>query len=212
MPDNMPTVDDLQFDATGWEPRAEAAESRRAWANSSGDVLTLRYNNGVPKIPSMFRSQALRDYYTHQVALSGGCILSLDLLHVKGVAIAKLIFKTPQPKSGWGYMGSLNLAYKDFSYSLRIQAVEVAGDEARGQHVWNQLHDSQPDEADCLALWFGSAERKDSEVVRPCLADHERWDPVFPQHPLSRLRAELGRIAPTMVVSRDVKNSQPHRG
>ncbi len=208
----MPVVDDLQFDTTGWEPRAEAAEDRRAWANSFGDVLSLRFNSGVPKIPSLFRSQALRDYYTQQIALAGGCILSLDLLHVKGVAIAKLIFKTPQSAGGWGYMGSLNLAYKDFSYSLRIQTLEVAGDDARGQYVWNQLQDSQSDEADCLALWFGSAEMRDSDVVRPCLADHERWDGEFPQHPLSRLRAELSRIAPSMVVSRDIKNSQPHRG
>lgn len=208
----MPSVEDLQFDTTGWEPRPEAAESRRAWGNASGDVLTLRYTAGVPKIPSLFRLQALRDYYTQQVALGGGCILSLDLLHVKGVAIGKLIFKTPQPAGGWGFMGSLVVAYKDFSYSLRMQALEVAGDDNRGQHVWNQLCDSQPDEADCLALWFGSREMKDSELVHPCLADQEQWDAEFPAHPLSRLRAELCRIAPSLVISRDVKNSQPHRG
>lgn len=209
----MPSIEDLQFDTTGWTPREEAIESRRAWVNEWGDLLTLRYNAGVPKSPSLFRSQALRDYFTQQVAAGGGCILSLDLLHVKGVAISKLIFKSPQAPGGWGYLGTLMLAYKDFSYSLRIQTLDRSGDEARGQYVWNWLHESQPADADCLALWFGrEGVPHDTTDVHACLADDIRWDEKFPQHPLSRLREELGRVVPSILVSRDVKNSLPHRG
>lgn len=209
----MPSIDDLQFDTTGWTATEEPIESRRAWVNEWGDVLTLRYNAGVPKTPSLFRAQSLHDYFARKVAAGGGCILSLDLLHVKGVAISKLIFKSPQSEDRWGYMASLLLAYKDFSYSLRVQALDGPEDAARGEYVWNWLHESHPADADCLALWFGrDGVAHDTTEVHPCLADDIRWDAEFPQHPLSRLRAEVGRIVPSLVVSRDVKNSQPHRG
>ncbi len=208
----MPSVEDLQFDTTGWEPRPEPIESRRAWVNLFGDVLSLRYNAGVPKVPSLFRQQALRDYYTQQIAPSRGCILSLDLMHVKGLAIGKLIFKTPQAEGTWGYMGSLTLAYKDFSYTIRMQSMDGPGDEARSHHVWNELHENLPADANPLSLWFGHAGLTEEDIVRPCLADGDQWDALFPTHPLSRLRSELARIVPTLIVSRDVKNSQPHRG
>lgn len=208
----MPSVEDLQFDTTGWEPRPEAAESRRAWVNLFGDVLSLRYTAGVPKVPSLFRQQALRDYYILQIAASRGCILSLELIHVKGLTIGKLIFKTPQPGETWGYMGSLTLAYKDFSYTIRLQAMDGPGDGARSQHVWSSLHENLAPGENPLALWYGHARLVEEDIVRPCLADGDYWDAQFPTHPLSRLRAELTRIAPTLIVSRDVKNSQPHRG
>lgn len=208
----MPVLDDLQFDTTGWESRPDPAENRHAWENARGDILTLRFNPGTPKFPSLYRAQALRDYYNRQVVSQGGCILSLDLLHVKGVPIGKLIFKSPQSTGGWGFMGSLNLAYQDFSYSIRMQSVEIQGDEARGQYVWDWLHGSYPEGADCTGLWFGVNYTPESHEVLPCMADDVRWDTDFPDHPLSRLRNELARIVPTMSVNRDVKNSQPHRG
>ncbi|MES2792465.1 MAG: hypothetical protein V4719_22810 [Planctomycetota bacterium] len=209
----MLSIDDVQFDTTGWEPRPESAENRRSWGNACGDVLSVRYYAAPPQMPSLFRLQALKDYHLQQLKAANGTILSLDLLQVKGVSVGKLLFKTQHPGGGWGYVGTLFLPYRDFSYSIRLQAVERAGDEARGQHVWNWLHESQPPDANCLALWFGLDEvPEDTNVARLCLADEERWDRTFPHHPLSRLRAELYRLIPTLLVSRDVKNSAPHRG
>ena len=209
----MPSLDDVQFDTTGWQPIAESGDHRLKWANGSGDVLSIRYQGAPPQMPSLFRLQVLKDYHTRQLQPSGGAILSLDLLQVKGVSVGKLIFKSMQPTGGWGYMGMLFLPYRDFSYSIRIQAVERTGDEARGQHVWTMLHHSQPADADCNALWFDlESAPEDINAARPCMADEERWDNEFPEHPLSRLRAELIRLVPTLVVSREVKNSAPHRG
>lgn len=209
----MPALDDVQFDTTGWEPREESAENRRTWGNACGDVLSIRFNPVAPQMPSLFRIQALKDYHTQQLQASGGTILSLDLLQVKGVSVGKLIFKTMLGSGGWGYVSMLFLPYRDFSYSIRLQALERAGDEVRGQHVWGWLHESQPPGADCQALWFGLEQSPaDPHVARHCMADEERWDREFPEHPLSRMRAELSRLIPTLMVSRDVKNSAPHRG
>ena len=209
----MPSLDDVQINTTGWDPIEESADHRRKWSNAHGDVLTIRFNATAPQMPSLFRMQALKDYQAQQLQASGGTILALDLLQVKGVSVAKLLFKSMQPSGGWGYMGMLFLPYRDFSYSIRLQAVEREGDELRGQHVWNWLHESHPAETDFQALWFGVDESSaDMDTARPCLADGEHWDGDFPNHPLARLRAELTRLIPTLVVSRDVKNSAPHRG
>ena len=209
----MPAIDDVQFDTNGWEPRAEPAENRCAWTNGFGDILSLRFKPGAPTMPSLFRFQALREHHARRLAASGGTILSLDLLQVKGLSISKLVVKTWQPAGGWGYLGILSLPYRDFSFSIRMQTLERAGDEAREHHAWNWLHDSQPAETDCLPLWFGREEAPHNiHAALPNLADNERWDADFPEHPLSRLRTEFSRLIPTLSISRDVKNSAPHRG
>ena len=138
--------------------------------------------------------------------------MSLDLLQVKGVAVGKLLFKSTQAAGGWGYVGTLLIPFRDFQYSICLQTLELAGDEARGNHVWEWLHGTHPAD-ECTQLWFGlECPPADPNPLLPCLADEERWDASFPEHPLSRLRAEVARLIPTLVVSREVKNSAPHRG
>lgn len=207
----MPTVDDVQFDTTGWELR-ERQECRVLWGNSHGDVLSKRYSPGTPKTPGPFRVQALKNYLYDQIASIAGAVISLDLLQVKGVAVTKLVYKVAQPQDRFGYVGTLSIAYRDFSYTIKLQTLERSGDEARGLHVWNQLQESYPPETDLSSLWFEpvSNHLSHSPVLR-CRADNEIWDHSFPDHPLSRLRFELIRIVPSLAVDRMVKNSVPHR-
>lgn len=205
----MPTVDDVQFDTTGWE-QCETIRDRITWINANGDVLIKRYTPGAPKMPGLFRSEELRQYYVQQVTVAGGALLSIDLMHIKGAAISKMLFKVPQATGLLGFLGTLNLAYRDFSYSIRVQALERPGDEARSQRAWEFLEQSQPPGTDLRTIWYGERVADGDLPIKHCLADDEHWDTEFPRHPLSRIRAEFARLVPTLQVSRDVKNSVPH--
>lgn len=208
----MPAIEDIQFDTSGWEPLATSEDSFRTWGNHWGDVMSISFSGAPPSMPSLFRLHALREFHDRHIEGNGGTILSLDLLQVKGVAVGKLLYKSQQSAGGWGYVGTLMIPFRDFHYSICLQTVEQAGDEVRADHVWGWLHESHPAE-DCTRLWFGlDSAPTDPQPVLPCLADEERWDGTFPDHPLSRLRSELSRLIPTLVVSREVKNSAPHRG
>lgn len=205
----MPTVDEVQFDTTGWTQR-EAIENRAVWTNAMGDVLTKRLISGPPKMPGVFRTQEVASYYRQQIAATGGALLSADLLHVKGTSVSRMLFKTPHTEGLLGYVGSLTLAYRDFSYSIRMQALERPGDGDRALHAKAFLEMSYPSGTDLRSLWFGEAVPDGDTVLRRCQADDEVWDVEFPQHPLSRIRIEFARLLPTLQFSRDVKNSVPH--
>jgi hypothetical protein len=205
----MPTVDEMQFDTSGWEHR-ESVENRDVWSNASGDLLTKRFIPGAPKMPGLFRTAELADYYAKQVAGAGGAVISVDLAHVKGTSVSRMLFKIPQAEGLFGFVGALTLAYKTFSYSIRIQALETREDKLRAVHAMAFLERLHPPGTDLRSIWFGGPAPVDPTVARRCQADDVFWDTEFPNHPLSRIRTELARLIPTLKISRDVKNSVPH--
>jgi hypothetical protein len=205
----MLSADDLLIDTTGWEPR-ETAENRATWINAAGDVLTKRFNPEPPQMPGLFRTQELLDYYSAQVTAAGGALISVDLVHVRGTNLSKVVFKSSQSEGPLGFVGTLTLPYRDFSYSLRIQALECPGDEVRSQQAMAFLEMSNPSGTDLRPLWFGEPVEVGETKILRCLADDEVWDVEFPTHPLARVRTELARLLPSIQVSREVKNSVPH--
>lgn len=205
----MLSADDLQFDTTGWELR-KTDENRATWINANGDVLTKRFNPEPPQMPGLFRAQELLDYYTAQVTSNGGALISVDLVHVRGTNLSKVVFKSAQSGGLLGFVGTLTLPYRDFSYSIWIQALESPGDEIRSQQALAFLEMSNPSGTDLHPLWFGEPVAEGDTKIRRCQADDEVWDVEFPTHPLARVRTELTRLLPTMQVSREVKNSVPH--
>jgi hypothetical protein len=205
----MPTVEDVQFDTSGWEHR-EAVENRVVWSNASGDLLTKRFIPGAPKMPGLFRTAELANYYAEQVAGAGGAVISVDLVHLKGTSVSRMVFKLPQPEGQFGFVGALTLAYKTFSYSIRIQALETREDRVRTVHAMAFLERSHPPGTDLRSFWFDGFAPENEQTTRRCQADDVLWDSEFPNHPLSRIRAELARLTPTLKISRDVKNSVPH--
>lgn len=205
----MLSADDLQFDTTGWESR-ETAENRATWISASGDVLTKKFSPEPPQMPGLFRTQELLEYYTAQVTAAGGALISVDLVHVRGTNLSKMVFKSPQPEGLFGFVATLTLPYRDFSYSIRLQALERPGDEIRTQQALAFLEMSYPSGTDLRPLWFGEPVQEGDTKLRRCQADDEVWDVEFPAHPLARVRAQLAQLLPSVQVSRRVKNSVPH--
>lgn len=205
----MLTIEDIQFNSIGWLPH-QTAEHCVVWKNSQGDLLTKCFYPSPPRMPGLFRTQDLLNYYQQLVSAEQGAIISAELLHFKGTAISKLLFKTWATEEHYRYVGRLTLAYRDFSYTISLEACEQPGDEVRVQRAWQAFEASQPAGTDLIASWFGEPTPEEEYPIRRTPADDLEWDREFPQHPLSRLRTELSRLLPTLQIGREVKNSSPH--
>jgi hypothetical protein len=102
---------------------------------------------------------------------------------------------------------------KAFSYTFIIQATAQGPHDAREQHVLEEvaLAESAPDRR--RAAW-----RTDPfapGLFLPIMynqMDDERWDPLFPEHPLTRLRTHLRRLCQTCRVSQEVRQSDAFTG
>lgn len=249
----MPTVDDVQFDVTGWElrepdddlgfhqvrPDYSNPNHLKIWTNESGDLLTKYYSPEPPQMPGLFRTAELYEYYGRLVAAEGGTIVSVELLHVKGSAVSRLLFKIPQPDGADTYVGLLTLAHRKFSYSICMQATDMLGDarqsvdneplgntglELHAYQLAEQSHAEQSHTVDPtrgLQLTHAAS----PQIANPLSAqtavaglspasapqsEASNSDREFPSHPLTRLRTELARLLPTLQISREVKNSVPH--
>jgi hypothetical protein len=207
----MLTIDCLTFDTTGWG-LVKNTESKATWTNAQGDRLGKQFFPLPPDIPSLFALDELRDYFRKQALQSGGAIISVDVLHIKGMSLARSIFKYPRP-IGMGFFGSLIMPFRDFSYVIRVQCVESQDSVNREDTLLPLVQQRLPTGTVLSDVWMQDPYDPGFEgPVLRCLTDDECWDRELPEHPLSKIRAIFAQIIPTIAVNREVKNSVPFRG
>ena len=204
-----PTIGCLSFNSDGWESQ-ESSATKEVWLNTHGDYLIKEFLSPTPAFPSLFALDEFRDFVRQRTAHSQGAILSVDVVHLRGMTLARSIIKQPRG-AGMEYIGTMLLPYRDFSYLLHAHAVEMQGIVQRDSYA-NEV----------LAREYGNRRRPpwsqdpyDPRFQAPllwCQSDDERWDAATPNHALSRLRAALAKILPSIGVTREVKNSVPFRG
>ncbi|HVV99161.1 MAG TPA: hypothetical protein VHB77_02405 [Planctomycetaceae bacterium] len=180
------------------------------WLNAHGDYLIKEFLSPTPAFPSLFMLDEFRDFVRRRTAQSNGAILSVDVVHLRGMTLARSIIKQPRG-SAMEYIGTILVPYRDFCYLVHAHATEFQGIVQRDSYA-NEV----------LAQEFAGRQRPrwsqdpyDPRFQAPllwCQSDDERWDAATPNHALSRLRAALAKILPTIEVTREVKNSVPFRG
>jgi hypothetical protein len=118
---------------------------------------------------------------------------------VSNVEAIKTIFKFPQKPHGTIYLASWTLPFTSFSYVIKVQCNEFGTTGIREAAVLDKL------------LASGKFDiKKDMPMVGSIAAD-EKYDKVFPQHPLSRARAYMRHIAQTVQLDAEVLNAPRFR-
>ena len=204
-------METLSFDTTGWT-KQPGDPSGQVWHNPAGDGIGLYRYNQPPDLPKPLDDfDRLRQFYRQPITEAGGGLIGVDLLVLDGLPVVRAIIKTPQSPSGMTYIGSYSVPRRDFSFVLKAQCQErgltglreaaVFGQEAAGLGY---------DEQGIIIGW--SADPYDptfKEGALRNLAEDERYDTEFPNHPLSRLRRYLAEIEPTIRFSTAFKNAAP---
>lgn len=185
---SSPTLDSITFDSRGYESKGDPQPGRqRVWWSPDGDGVGLYMFLLAPDIPKVATIEALHRYYVAQASAAGGGIVETTIVRASGMPVVQVISKSPQQPSGLTYVGALTIAFRDFSYVLKVQCAETGTTGIR--------------EATLLDRHLADGGSLDPATWTMDAATH---DVEFPAHPLSRARRVLGHLRGSLVVSGEI--------
>jgi len=196
-PDLPPPHEPLTLDAVTFEMaryRYQGDENnQRAWLTPDGDTLALLLFAKRPDLPEGARNLfVLLDYYERHVCSDAVLLVQFDLVVVDGTPAIWTMIKALQSPHGAAYLGSLTFPFAEFSYVIKMQCDE------RGITGVRET-----------ALFV----RAQNEGKRPgdLAPEDVRYDKLFPDHPVSRLRREFAALQPTIRLQPQIKNAPAFR-
>ena len=206
----------ISFSLPGWkeiapDDNARAAGVLREWGNDEGGQLCVfRFDKEPDLVAPLSDMDALRGYYRHMMADRNGAIVSVDCVDVAGLPALRAVFKVKQDPHGMTYIGSYTFPFDTFSYVIRIICPEIGTTGLRDAMVadkcgWTVDGPDPQFQQDPYDPNFKASVLRNK-------SDDEEWDELFPEHPLSRIRAALKSIAASCRVGDELRNGRPFTG
>ena len=116
----------------------------------------------------------------------------MDLVELKNYQAIKTIFKLPQQPKGVVYLGSLTIPFRDRSYVVKIQALEMGMTGVRESVILDRL--LREGKAN-LNNWsfdpYNSTYTKGSLMNK---SEEFKYDAEFEDHPLTQVRKYISQI------------------
>jgi hypothetical protein len=215
----MPSITSLHFDTTGWQAIRQSAQ-QIIWKNQgAGDVLSIEFFANRTELPfDLHDLGAIKAHHEqYSIKPNEGAIVSVDLISLHGLDVLRMIIKARNPQIagfsplGMTYLGSLMIPLADFSYVVKTQCFERGTTGMREAGVALTLypqssgHAGEAKAVDSVEEMFADMSKK-PVILTP--ADDERYDAMFPQHPLSRARTYLKHIEETMTMEPEVQTAR----
>lgn len=198
----------LGFDTAGWQER-ERSPRRTLWTNKQGDVLSIDCAE-TAEGPPFSDKQALTRYCRGMAESSGGGIVSIHNFTVADCRTVQLIYKR-EDGTGYAYTGMLLILVRGCLHVLVAVCRELGTTGIREAVVTAKLAEEgtleleewdEPDERGAIGGvkgWFKDPYDPEYKGIVLCsVADDERYDDLFPDHPLSRLRNTLSWLRETL--------------
>src|SRR5262249_27823579 len=175
-----------------------------------GDVVALELFNEPPDVPPWSDLSGLRSYCRDLANCCGkaGGIISVDVVEIEGMSALRTIYKyQEQASAAFGYAGVLIFPFNGFYYVITIASVERGITGAREACVTFQLAKEgklkieefeEPDSSGSTGRikgWF--QDPYDPHYKGPILravSDDEKYDAVWPDHPLTKVRQYLVQV------------------
>lgn len=200
------SIESVTFEVSAWHDVERDAE-HRVWSNDAGDVLTLLYfADPDPPPVDMGRVSHVRDF-TRAIAVARGAgLIEASPARCGDVVMMRSVVKHPQVPTGFTFVASLSFHAGGAGYSLNIECPETGVTGARETAVALELGvDRSPG---FFKRLMGGGEPWQADPydasqkgpVMRCLADDARWDPMFPDHPLSRARRHLACVESSLSI------------
>lgn len=169
----------------------ENSSIHKTYMNEYNDLCVLRFFENPDPIPfNENSSKEMRLFYRILLADSHAGIVETDFVEMANLKVVRVISKHPQEPTGITFTGSLSFYHQDKSYSINIQCIEQETTGMRETVVANELLIDDEDS------WMQDPyDPTFNGTLLKSRADDIEWDEKFPEHPLSRLRASLRKIA-----------------
>lgn len=178
------------------------------WADETNLLLSVHFFPLVPDLPaSLDEPERLRCGSAQHVANSGGGLIEAVIGAVDGVPGVRQLIKMPLPsRPGQAFVGSWTLPKERCSTVVKVQAAEGGMTGMREAVVMGQVG---PDSYFQPHPYAGGGQFGGLPYH---VGDLEQWDAQFPDHPLTRVRAALHRITPTVTLHDQFKTLPPFPG
>lgn len=208
----------IKFDTTGLTS-VYASGTVQKWSSGRTEEVSLHCILAPPDIPCpLSDKKGVQDYFRNCARQSGGGLVSVDMVKVKEVPCIMTIVKVPQKPSGMTYIGSITIPLAEGSYVIRVQCIETGITGSRESAVLQNLTTSGKvgiDGHGNLTNW--QQDPYDRSLTAPDLilrnqSDDEKYDKVFPTHPLTKVRFGLRTILRTLELDKSVLLAPPFLG
>ena len=205
----MPSLDSISFDTSDLHLEGDR-DGVRVWHTEWGDAVSLHYFSLPPDIGANLESvDEVRDFYRQACLNAGQAIIEVDSPIIDDCPATRTIVKAPQQPHGMSYVGSITLPSRDFSFVVKIQCPEQGTTGIRDAMIGELMMRSGQveieDNGQISGWWADPYDPTFDSGLARNLADDEKYDGDFPDHPLSRLRPILRRIEGTLRVAANVK-------
>ncbi len=129
----------LKIDESGLMLRKNEA-NRKLWLNGFNDVLELKVFATKPDIPVQLTDKAgLTMYYQAAAKTQSAEVLDLEVREVVSIQAIRLTMRAVAKPTGFTYVSSLALPFRDGSFVLKIQALETIARDDNSQ-LADELH------------------------------------------------------------------------
>lgn len=210
-------LEHFRFDTSSFELRESTADAR-GWLAPDGVMYRLAGHVGPPQWPfDLTQPEAAHAFFKDMCDRNAGVMLSCDVVAAGGVEALAGVFKYRAPFPGslaMYYVGILWVPFASYTYQLNVEAFE-RGTTGLREATISALEPPPPmpppdqieivKDIDALFAKFREA------PVRALGADDERHDAMFPEHPLSQVRARLRAILTQLTLTGGVSDFAPFR-
>lgn len=217
-----PKLTDVSIEQPAWELHQQD-ESSIAWFTSLRrdqyrDAVRMQLLSSCQWTFEPQDSQAAHAYWKHQSEQLNGALLEMASLEIQGIPALRGLFKyrAPIPDSlAMYYVGIIWIPFEKFTYQINYEAIETGTTGIREATVIAMLPDSQlpdthsePEMLDSIEVLFDKFHH--ANIVR-LPSDDAQYDEMFPEHPLSRVRALLNAFPAQVVLSKRLVKQPVYR-
>ncbi|MET9951214.1 hypothetical protein ABZ135_06630 [Streptomyces sp. NPDC006339] len=183
------------IDLTGFTEREPGV-----WTDAHGLLLSLHFFGLVPDLPaSLDAPDLLRPGLARSAARAGGALIEAEVATVDTLPAVRQLIKVPLGgRPGQAFLASWTIPRDRCSTVVKVQAAEGATTGLREALV---AHEVGPDR-------YFTPHPYGADITGGLpshVADQERWDARFPDHPLTRVREVLRRITPSLALHEGFK-------
>ena len=204
----MTSIHSIGFDIRGLELR-EQSKNHRTWLSEDAAAIRLQFLPGPPTWPFDLRDpDAAAFFYSNQCDDNNGLMLAMNVIRINGTEALHGLFKyrAPEPMTtGMSYVSILWLPFENCCYQINVESMELGTTGMREAVVMAMAPDAWPmpsqseipriESQEQLAAMYAAARKRPPPDVP---SDDPKYDAMFPDHPLTKVRARMSRILTTL--------------
>ena len=203
VPKNQINIGDLRVRLYGYF-LTENNHRYKQFDKRNGDSFSIDFFPTKPDISaSLDDLSGVRDFYRQMLCPNGIGLLQCDVVEFCGMLAVSVVVKVRLEPTGLAFIGSYTIPRLHHSFVLKFQSAENGPTGVRETMVMAMHSDLEFDETTGKMIGR-AADPYDATVQFPLmrnLADDEKYDSEFPDHPLTKTRLFMRELRKHVSIS-----------